>query len=341
MAAVTPSPAPPVASARPEPAGRIGGVWWSAVIVFGVLLLRTWQTLAAPAFLDEELAGWVGQGNVLAPWHGFVYPLIRLAFLPGSPFLAQLVMIAGVALVAGFLASDRMAQAIPDERVRIAAGVGLAFLPFADARIYTTVINLHWFLAIYLVALALATPSRWDRLGALVAFSVPAAIFIAPLYVLRRRDRWVTGVVLAAAAVQLASILASPRTTGIPDIPMTLARIGIAPLGDHLGWVLVNVVTLGFALGTLIVASAFALRSSLPRSTVLAFGFVSLAIAGAGMATVTDPASPWEGVRYLVMGTWLLGLLAIAGLVKGRWPALVPAAAFAAGIGTTFAVNAH
>lgn len=321
--------------------------------------MRLIGQLAAPAFLEEETVGWVSEDNLAAPWNSFLYPVIRLAFLLARPFgdaaplVTSLAMVAGIALVAAFLASDRMADAIPDQRVRLASAVGLAALPYGDARIYTTTINLHWFLAIYLGALLLATPTvgGWrivDRIGALAAFSVPAVMFLAPLYLWRRRhvDRWVLAVVLSGAAAQVASMLLSPRASG--GDPLSLAghaivRMGLAPLGDRNGWVLIDNPALGIALALLVLAAALLLRDRLPAPTVVVFGVLAAALGVAGMSTgIPDQLSrPDEAARYFVVGAWLLLTIAAAGLVSRRPAGVVLGALLVFGIMTTFILTPH
>lgn len=81
----------------------------------------------------------------------------------------------------------------------------------------------------------------------------------------------------------------------------------------------------------------------LPRVTLAVFGVVAVAIIVSGMTT-GDPARlmwPDEGVRYFVLGTWLLLMLAIAG-VRARRPAgYVLAALFSFGIVSTFVLTPH
>lgn len=348
---------------------RLTRPWIVALTVAAILSVRLVGQLAAPAFLEEETVGWWAATfarspleSLVTPWNGFLYPLERLVFLGArlvpvelAPLVTTLAMITGVALVAAFLASDRLAVAVPDLRVRVAAAIGLALLPFDAGRIYTTVIDLHWFLTIYLVALLLATPAPgrgWriaDRVGTvLAASSAPTVLFLAPLYLLRRRtvDRWVLAAILAGAAVQVAALGTAPRYAPVPpDIPMvvalTVARLGLAPLGDRLGVVLPEAPVLAIALAGLVLAAAVLARDRLPRMTVATVGAASLTVALAGMATA-DPtrlAHPIEGARYFVVGTWGLMLLTLAGLADRRRTTAVIAVVFAAGVVSTFAIT--
>jgi hypothetical protein len=321
-----------------------------ATAVAAIVLVRLGSWLARPAFLEEELVGWVGGGDLLAPWHTFLYPVIRVVFLAtSSPAVAVLAMTTGVALVAGFVASDRLADAIPDRPIRLAAAVGIALLPFGEARIYSTAINLHWFLTIYLAALLLATKpfGRFDRLAALVcAISSPASIFLAPLYLWRRPDRWLVAAVCAGAAAQAIAFALAPRAAGGADplsvALVSLARLGVAPIGDR-SWLLVDYPPLGLALAGVALAAAAMLRDLLPRLTLIVLGVTAALVILAGIATsdLTRLAAPDEAVRYFVLGTWVLLLLALAGIRAHRPAGFVLGTLFAFGIVSTFVLTPH
>lgn len=330
----------------------------------GILVLRMVGQLTHPSFIEEETVGWwfptfdySPLETLTQPYNGFRYPIVRLVFLASrlvpdtlAPLLTTAVLIAVVALVAAFIASDRMTPAIPDRRVRLAAGLALALLPFGNARIYSTIVNVHWFLTIYLAALALATPAtaRWrmaDRIGAAIAASsVPAVLFLAPIYVWRRRyiDHWIVAVVVLAAVLQLASLATSPRLPMTALEPWTAVvtayRSGIAPIGDRLDGFVPPWPFLRIALAGLMLSAAFHARDRLPGQTMFVFSIVAVAIALVGMAG-SDPsrlAAQDEAVRYFVIGTWLLATLTIAGMMDRRRTTLVLAIAFAIGLASTF-----
>jgi len=344
--------------------GAVGLGWLLAIpIVVGVLILvlRRPEAVLRPQFLGEEAAAFYAATFVLNPveaigtsWNGFIYLGPRLAFalarLVAPPFAPVAVFgffALGLAFTAWFVGNSRLADAIPDGRVRWFAALAVFLLPFATGE-YASVLQIHWWWAIYLAALLIATDprssaQRWmDRAGALVAaFSGPVAILLAPLFLAHGRRRLDLAVIVGAgAAVQLVAFLSSPRriAEGIDllRVPVVLIeRIGVLPFGDILGQYLFQLSDrrLLFALLPILISFLWAARS-LPRRSLLVFGYLAIAIPILGfMAVPTEGMrGASHGARYFIPLAWLMMITAAAALTDRRPPALILLAAFALGL---------
>jgi hypothetical protein len=349
-----------------------GGIWLTgirvvihpiaiAIAVAGIVVVRISPQLAQPRFLLEDAVGWWAPavidpvGSLLTTWNGFAYPFYRLCYLvarlvssEGAPLVPLVITTICIALVAGFVASDRLAAALPDRRVRLGSAVAIALLPFDNAGIYT-MLNLQWFGTIYLAALLLATPAptiRWritDRLGALlVATSTPSSLVVLPLFLIRRHqlDRIVIAAIGVGAAFELLVFAGAERHSWIDASLLGAAalRLGIAPLGDYVGRILIELPAPGAALAAVILSAAVLASERLPRSTGVVLALVSAAFALVGMSNFWPDIrlDPWQGARYLIFGAWSLMTLTLAGLVGRRRTTVVIALAFAVGVATTF-----
>lgn len=335
----------------------------AVAIVLGLLILviRRPEAILRPQFLGEEAAAFYAATFVLNPaeailtsWNGFIYLGPRLAFAlsrlvdpPYAPVAVFALFAIGLAWTALFIGSSRMAEAIPDARVRWFGAVAVFLLPFATGE-YASVLQVTWWWAIYLAALLVATDARtraerWmDRAGAIAAaFTGPAAILLAPLYLARRGRRVdLTAIVCAGAVAQLLALLSSPRRppegVDLLRVPMILVeRIGALPLGDILGqyfFQLSNRVLL-IALLPILISFLWAARS-VPRRTLLVFGYVAIAIPIMGfMAVPTEGMrGASHGARYFIPLAWLMMITAAAALMDRRPPALILGAALALGL---------
>jgi hypothetical protein len=313
-----------------------------------ILLLRSPHMATHPAFLEEETGGWWSATFVrsaletlITPWNGSVYVLPRAGFLvarllpvPIAPLGSSIVFILTLGLVAAFIASDRLAEAIPGDYVRAVAGIGLVLLPFAGAWVYATILDAPFWLAIYLSLLLVATPPwtrAWkiaDVLGAAVAaFSGPASLFLAPLYAVSIRRRPVVSiVVLGGAAAEFASLLTSVRRPVTLDpVNVTITAVGrmlTVPFGDRLGYKLFTQPAIAIVIMAAIVIAFWFASRSLPRTTVAVLAYASAAIAF--MGTMGQPNSPHDLAyqtdqgRYFIVTAWTILLVGVAALVARR-----------------------
>jgi hypothetical protein len=259
-----------------------------AGIVTAQVLLRQPLALARPQFIWEEAAAfWATTFTfdpvpyLVQPWAGYFQIIPRAAFLVarlGPPELAPAVTFATHAIIIGFvaafLASDRMATAIPDRRIRVAFGVSIGLLPFAEA--YLSVLSIQWFLALMLVGLSLSPPRRWDYpVIVLAGLSGIGAVLALPLFWRDRRGL----ALLAVAAVQGVVVLSSGRLSGSLHVePISLLIMAVVvivllvprtlPLRTRLAFGYLAIVTLGAAVFTFGIGG----RYSLAASAAIVFG---------------------------------------------------------------------
>jgi hypothetical protein len=256
------------------------------LIVFAVALLRQPMELVweEPQHFWRSMPLW-------EPWAGYLQVVARGAFAVAYPLesvpLTRVLAAAVIALVAMFLASTRLSQAIPDRRVRIAFGVSLAFLPIAES--YVGPLNSQWWLALLLVGIALTTERRWYDYPtiALAGLSGIGACLALPVF----RDR--RGLVLVAVVMLQAVYL-----------------IGAArrPSGIAISW--------QFAIVAALVVLAV-LTPRLPRRTRFGFGWLSLVTIALGSWTIAGAEGGW---RYLTAACAFVTLTVIAVAVSRLGP---------------------
>lgn len=276
-----------------------------AIVVFVLVVLRQPHVLLRPQFIWEEASAfWAASFTInpveflLEPWAGYFQLVPRAAFLvarlvppeiaPSATFMLHAALIA---LVAAFLASDRMATAIPDQRVRLTLAVAVAVLPVAEP--YISILSAQWFLALYLAGLSLVAPRRLDYPLVLVAglSGVGAALTVPLFFVGWRPGRPIDrrGVLLAVVvAAQAAVVLASGRQVR-----------SIEP------WqiVVASVITAALVLAP---------RLRMPVVTRAAFGYVGIVSFALGAIAMGVSA------RYLLAGSAFLVLITAALLVDWR-----------------------
>jgi hypothetical protein len=335
-----------------------GKVRIAAVVVstMAIFLLRSPSVITHPAFLEEEIAGWWSATfarspleTLATPWNGTLYVLLRAGFLLDrllpisiAPMGGSILFILTLGLIAGFIASGRLAEAIPGDWVRAAIGVGLVLLPFRVVHEYATILDLPFWLAIYLTLLLVATPPTnraWkaaDLAGAAVAaFSATAALVLAPLYLLSiRRRPAVSLVVLSGAAVEAVTFLTSQRRPVDLDpagvLVVAVSRMLTSPFGDNQGYKLFAHPVIAIAVMA-VVAIAFVLAArKLPRVTVAVLVYASAAIAVLGtMGQANSPANLpnfTDQGRYFIISAWTLLAVGVAGLAAGvkSWKPVIP-----------------
>jgi len=288
----------------------------AAVVAFVLVLARQPHAVTRPQFLWEETAAFWATSFVVdpvrylvEPWAGSFVVIPRAGFLIarlGPPEIAPAITIIMhamvIAMVAWFLASERMAAAIPDRRIQLTFATSIAILPVAEP--YVSILSAHWFLALYLVGLSRVAGRRIDiPLVVGAGLSGVGAALAAPLFFLdwrpgRRIDRRGLALIAALGAQGLA-VLASGRQ------PRSLDLVPIV---------------LGAALTFVLVAAP---RVQIPRRTLTAFGLLALATFALGAIAMGVSG------RYLLAGTALVGLVVAAWLVHWR-PIGIPIAVVSA-----------
>jgi hypothetical protein len=299
---------------------RLVGLLVGVVVVL-LVLLRQPYTIFRPQFIWEETRDFWAPAFTLDPLRYLVQPaagylqmVSRGAFLlarMGPPEVAPAVTIVGhaaiIALVAVFLASDRLASAIPDRRVRLGFALAIPLLPVPEP--FLSVLSVQWFLALYLVGLSLTTEvRRFDYVGVAIAgLSGIGAVLTLPLFWRDRRGL----VLLACAGLQALALLGSDRRPAELDPFAPLGRVG---------------------LGIIPIVLALALVRALPPRTLLAFVYLAASTAAAGtLAGGHLIADPSQGGRFFLATAAVAALLAVAGLVaRRRTAALLGGALFAA-----------
>lgn len=327
-----------------------------------LLVVRGPELLLRPQFVYEEAgAFWAWSfegdpiGQILRPWSGFLQVAPRIAFLAGhavpptaAPAITTLILFALIAAVAAFLVSDRLSEAIPSRMARLLLASLLFLLPGVGAA-FQSVLNAQWFLSVYLLGLLLATdPSRrWaaiDLVGGLIAgLTGPFAIVLAPLFVATRssphRSR-LAFVMSACAVVQVAVFLMSSRR------PVGLADPGsaVAVVIEHFAALVVGRSFAEFTFAAMrpalivigLLAAVVTWRSlvSLPRRTVLAALYLSVATAALGLASTgtTYLALPDQGARYFLAAAVVVAMAVAAATTSRRPVGLVLAGLYVFGI---------
>ncbi|GAA4769277.1 hypothetical protein [Microbacterium gilvum] len=294
----------------------------------GRLLVQIAAVLAAVAYLVLIPAGrahlfriWAEDGkewlsdaaldapftHLLDPLGGYFHVIPRLvaqvvALLPVEWWAAG--MAAGAAVVRALCALTVFHAArghVPSAPARFAIAAALIVLPAGNDETIGNTANLHWFLFATLVWVLLA---RWETRtsaaiatagAALLALSVPLAIVLTPLAIVRivvlprRRDRVPGIAVLAASAVVLTAQLAMTRPRSEVDVLALIASALVrGPLVTLLGpqasaWLIERtpiwcVVAATAAAVVLVVSlAAFALRRGRVSERVLVAGLLALA----------------------------------------------------------------
>jgi len=279
------------------------------VLAFLVVLLREPYAILHPQFIWEETRDLWTPTFTLAPLRDLVEPtagylqvVSRAAFLVArvgppelAPAVAILIHAAIIALVAAFLASDRLAGAIPDRRVRLGFALAIPLLPVPEP--FISVLSVQWFLALYLAGVSLTTVvRRFDYVGVAIAgLSGIGAVLTLPLFWRDRRGL----VLLACAGAQAVVLLGSNRRPVALDLLAPLSRVGI---------------------GIIPILLALALVRTLPPRTVLTFVYLAAVTAAAGTLAATRDviADPALAGRFFFATAAVVALLAVAGVVARR-----------------------
>lgn len=348
----------------------------AALVAAGLLILaaRRPEDVVAAEFTAEE-------GNafylptffvptpelVASPWGGYLqvvprlgYELVSLAPVAWAPLVENLVAFLIVAAVGAYVASPRLSHAIPDPRARLLLGGLLLVLP-GQTELHGSIVNTQWFLALWLVALAV-TADPTSRIGqaaergaaALVAASGPFSALLAPLFWFRLRTRtrnalWLAAIVTAGGLVQLAMAAGSREVGAEHDAPYVVANlvihaVGVPLVGERVGQALADAMPLGLVAVALAVGAGtlavIGLRRLPPAGAALAYSAAGLAFAGLAVHQVT---SVWEihaNSRYFLLATALVACVVVAGAVRRDRLALALVPVLAVGILGDFRLQA-
>lgn len=303
------------------------------------------QTLYIATYFSSPLAGLLtpiaGYLQVIARAAAYVERLVPVA---QAPFIADLLSLSVVAAIACYIASSRMAILIPNLRLRLLLAVLLLVLP-ASQEVFGSIHDLQWYLAIWLLLVALASPARskaaaWvERIVlAAVALTGPFSIMLAPLFVLRawherNRNSVIAALIVSVGAIiQLIVTLNGGRISqgsyplfqwiGIAATRMVAQPIlgtGVLVLIEKSSWVFPLAILGAGTLALCIITAA----SRLPRFPTLAAFWAggSIAVSGVLSNNITPGGTllnPWEGMRYFfVLGAVIAVVLVCGSLVRG------------------------
>ena len=347
------------------------------------LIARRPETVTRPEFYAEDgrvfyLGTWFGSplDVLVRPYNGYLHLVPRAVGLleravpiQWAPAIGNVVALMVVALIAGFLASDRMAPLLPDRRARLAVAAGFVLLP-ASQETLGSITFIQAYLVVFLVAAGLAATPRtkgWRAVEAVAvaaaALSSPVAILVAPIHWVRVRrfGRGALGsavMVTAGGAVQLAVLVASrPPAVAPADLlsfaQASILRLVIEPFAGatwtRLAMNAAIPVWAGFAAGVLLVGLLTVTAVALGWRPALALIGSAWAVAILGMVRSSD-VSPWLLdpfllQRYFLLGGWAVVVIVAGGLFArsavGRRAAVVLAAIFIFGATADFRLPAR
>ena len=355
----------------------------TSALALVALIARRPETVTRPEFYAEDgrvfyLGTWFGSPlDVLArPYNGYLHLVPRavglferLVPIQWAPAIGNIVALVVVALIAGFLAGDRMAPLLPDRRARLAAAAGFVLLP-ASQETLGSITFIQTYLVVFLMAAGLAATPRtrcWRAVEAVAvaaaALSSPVAILVAPIHWVRVRrfGRGALGsavTVTAGGAVQVAVLVASRPPAAAPAGLLTFAqasilRLVIEPFAGAT-WTRLAIDAAipqwaGFAVGVLLVGLLTVTAAALGWRPALALIGSAWAVALLGMVRSSDVSrwllDPFLLQRYFLFGGWAAVVLIAGGLVArsavGRRAAFVLMAIFIFGATADFRLPAR
>ncbi len=231
-----------MSSESTDRSGRVSVPEWLVLLAvfavgFVIILSRKPDAVTHAQFFIEDGINWYAQAHDVGPFAALPMPhrgyfvlvqrlgaLVAIGFpFAWAPLVMALFAVAVDVLPAVFVASSRLASAVPSRAVRLLLAFLCLALPSAWGQM-ANVTNSMWYLGPLACMVVLATPPagvawRVFDLGAVIlsGLSGPFAILLAPVAALKwyvRRERW-TFVLLSAtvvtALVQVASILHTPK----------------------------------------------------------------------------------------------------------------------------------
>jgi hypothetical protein len=335
-----------------------------------LLVLRRPETVLRPAFFYEDgQVFYVGAyfGGVLEQlgraYAGYLVVIPRIVAelewlvpVAVAPLVGNLISLVAVALLAAFIASDRLSNVFPERWTRLLLAALLILLP-GSWETLGSITLIQWYAAIYLVAVAIAAPPSRRSFEVVEAIVVtcagltgPFAILFMPLFWVRaavRRDRWsgvLAAIVSVCAAVQLAILVASgERSAGLPDLGVAVGNLSYRLWATVLGgrWtsgltsIGVDPLVVGAATVVLL-AALVVVWTRVPRVPRLAFGYAALAVIA---STILDqpqgfPESPYLAERYFIIPAFCVAIAVVSVLAdrERRGPAIRGAGVIVAGL---------
>lgn len=314
-------------------------------------------------------------GNVpeilLRPYAGYQHLLLRLISFAErivpvelAPLVSHIIVLALIAGLAAFIASDRLRTVVPSRAGRIGLAILLIVLPNVQESA-GGVGGVLWYVPIYLLALSLAAAPKgpWARrleLGFLCIISLtgPAAALMQPLFwwrSWRKRDSYSRCMVLVlamGAVVQLATLTLDGRRPSNLGDPLDLLRVWLfrTVVGGFLGQTMsYDAVTAGLPLavgimvtvllGLLLLRVWWRALPATPRAYVaytwLIFAVTPILAQTEGVALLSNPGA---ANRYFLVPTAMTAIVVFAGFAwlrrpPDRWLAVVLTVALAIGIG--------
>ncbi|HEY5433775.1 MAG TPA: hypothetical protein VIK13_00955 [Candidatus Limnocylindrales bacterium] len=345
----------------------------TVAVALAVLIARRPETITRAGFYAEDgrvffLGTWFGSplDVLLRPYNGYLHLvprtvglLERLVPIQSAPALGNFIALLIVALIAGFLASDRLAPLLPDRRARLAAAVGFLLLP-ASQETLGSITFIQAYLVVFLVAVGFASTPRtrtWRAVETLAvavsALSTPIAIMLVPLHWVRVRrfGRAALGPAIAltaAAAVQLAVLAASRPPAVAPADLLLFAQASILHLVvEPFGGATWTRLTIDAALpgwvgitAAIVIVGLFAISlTAIDRRVALALLGTTWAVGVLGIVRSSDASGwlldPFLLQRYFVPAGWAAVVIMASGLFARstaiRRAALALAVCFVAG----------
>jgi len=204
---------------------------------FAIIISRNPSSITNPQFWAEDGRNWYADAynhgilySLATPEAGYFQTFSRLvaivsqAFeLDFAPLFFFLVAAAVQITVAAFIASDRLADFLPEKKWRLALAFGYLAMPHSW-EVFANVTNSQWHLAMLACLIIAARPpgGRTARIFDLAAVSImavsgPFCLILAPIVAaafLRSREkhlRLVLAVVVVGAVLQAASLLSFER----------------------------------------------------------------------------------------------------------------------------------
>jgi hypothetical protein len=327
---------------------------WCLWIFLALLLefARRPETLTRAEFFNEDgqiffLGAYFGNPieALLRPYQNYLHVIPRLAAVlehaapvAVAPVISNFLALVVSALVAAFIASDRLRSVIPDRRLRWLLALVLLLLP-ATQELLGSITYAQWYLALFLLAMSVADDgtSRQqfvDRiLVGLACLTGPFGLLFMPLYWWRawmRRDRssaWLAGIVTFAAACQLIVIAVTAHrdsTVTLESLPTVLqilaTRLAIEPvfgarLAALIGGPSVPEIARDVAAALLLAAVAVS-ATGLPRSQLVRILYATAAVLVAAAIGLQDPLgallSPYGAQRYFFIPGAIIALVVVA-----------------------------
>lgn len=360
---------------------RLEGVGWPVLVLIGLLVLvaRRPEALFAAEFNWEEGNAFFAPtffsapGElIIEPWGGYLqvvprlgYEVLRVIPVYWAPLAENLLALAALLSLAGFIASPRMAAVVPSTRVRILFAALLLLMP-AQGDVMGAFLSIQWYGALWLVLVGMTSPPasgvvRWIErlLVGLFSLSGPFSALLAPLFLWRLRrtrtayDLWLAAIMMVGGLTQLVAAVTAGRTDVLEPRPLEMSiatfalHTTIVPLlGEGLGDAIGNAgmpTTLLFGGGVLLIVmlGVMAVRTMPARVLPLAYGTVAVGLSGIAVHGGANVWPPGTNERYFLLGATLVIVIVVTGLMRRSRLAVPLAVVLAIGIVSDFRLSAY